>query len=191
MINKHLNILHLEKRKDRMDSLLKQLSEQEISFYSIHEAIDQKVNTKQAITIGHKRIIQEAKNNNKPNCIVAEDDLIFTAKGAWNYFLSQIPEDYDLFCGVIYAGTVNEGNRILNGMSATHTLYSIHERFYDFVLSQPDNEHIDIGLGNYAFDKKYYVCNPFACLQSGGFSDNLRKEMYYDVYLEGKKLYGR
>lgn len=188
MISKHLNILHLERRKDRMDSLLKQLSEQEISFFSIHEAIDQKVNTKQAITIGHKRIIQEAKNNNKPNCIIAEDDLVFTAKGAWNYFLSQIPEDYDLFCGVIYAGTVNEENRILNGMSATQTLYSVHERFYDFFLSQPDDVHIDRNFGNYAFDKKYYVCNPMCVKQSGGFSDNMRKEMRYTVYEENKNF---
>lgn len=189
-MNKHLNILHLERRKDRMANLLKQLAEQEITFYTIHEGIDQKVNTKEAITKGHKKIIQQAKNNNFPNCIIAEDDICFTAPGAWNYFISQIPEDYDLFCGVIYAGSLNEENRILNGMSATHTLYSISQRFYDFVLSMPDHEHIDRHLGNYAFAKKYYVCSPMCVTQLGGMSDNLKKPMFYDAYHTNIKLYG-
>ena len=189
----HLHILHLYRRVDRLPNLLTQLSEQEIYFYSIHEAIDAtelKMPTKKAITLGHKRIIQSAKNNNMPYCIVAEDDIVFTAKSAWDYFIGSMPEIFDLYFGLIYQGTV-ENNRVLNGMSGVMTLYVVHKRFYDFFLSIPDDCHIDRELGQTAFKHEYYVVPEMCVLQSGSYSDNLRKPMNYDVYVEGKKLFGR
>jgi hypothetical protein len=183
-----LNILHLSRREDRYEKLMDQLQTNSISKYTLWEGFDDPTNVKQAITRGHKEIIRFAKISNHENCIIAEDDIVFSHPNSYKYFLSQIPESYDLFCGLIYAGDVFE-NRIMNGMSGTQTLYSIHNRFYDFVLGLDDNDHIDRNLGNYAFEKEYFVCDPMVCTQSGGYSDNLRRVMYYDVYLEGKTLY--
>lgn len=187
----HLNILHLQRRYDRVPNILNQIQQQQIDFYSIHEAYDAielKIQTKEAITKGHKLIIQSAKNNNLPYCIVAEDDLVFTASGAWNYFIANIPESFDLYFGLIYNGTV-ENNRVLNGMSGVMTLYVVHNRFYDFFLSIPDNVHIDRELGQTAFKHEYYVVPKMCVVQSGSYSDNLRRAMNYDVYLEGKELF--
>lgn len=183
-----LHILHLSRRIDREQQLIRQLEWNKVP-YLLWEGIDNPNNVKESITKGHKKIIQYAKDNNLPFINIAEDDLMFTHKDSYKYFNEQTPDYYDLFCGVIYAGTV-ENNRILNGMSATHTLYKISQRFYDFVLSLPDDIHIDRELGSTAFKHKYYVCEPFVCTQSGGYSDNLRQVMYYDVYLQGKKMYG-
>lgn len=189
-MNTHLNILHLERRKDRLLHLATQLEFNRIEDYTIIHGFED-ANTKQAITKGHKLIVSLAKEQGFENCIIAEDDLVFSARGAYDYFLTQLQEmdDYDLFCGLIYHGTVNEENRVLNGMSGTMTLYSIHQRFYDLLLNIPDNVHIDRHLGQFAYEKKYYICNPMVVYQSGSYSDNIKKSMDYSPYLDGKTLF--
>lgn len=183
-----LHILHLERRQDRLQQLLRQLEWNKVP-HRIWEGIDDPNNVKQAIVRGYKKIIQYAKENKLKEISLAEDDICFTHKDSYKYFHEQTPDYYDLFCGLIYAGTV-ENNRILNGMSGTMTLWKCHSRFYDHILNLPDDCHIDRECGSTAFKHKYYVCEPFVCTQSGGYSDNLRQVMYYDVYLQGKKLYG-
>lgn len=189
-MNTSLAILHLERREDRLRDLMEELSHQQITDYTIIPAFYNKSNPKLSINQGHKFIIQLAKEQGMENCIIAEDDICFTAKGAWQYFLSQIPQDYDMFCGLILNGEVRN-NRIMSGMSGTQTLYSVHSRFYDIILQLDANSHIDRNLGSLAQNFKYLVCDPMCCIQRGGYSDNLRMNMYYDVYLEGKKLFGR
>lgn len=172
----------------REQNIIHQMLWQGITDYKLHRGFYDPINTKKAIHMGHKSIVLSAKEKGLKRCIIAEDDIVFTSKNSWNYFLSQIPKDYDLFCGLIYDGTVENG-RILNGMSGTHSLYCIHEKFYDFFLSQPDDNHIDRNLGMYAFLYNYIVCLPYVVIQRGGWSFNLRMNMWYDVYLVGKELY--
>lgn len=184
-----LHILHLERREDRLQQLLRQMEWNKVP-YIIHEGIDDPNNVKQAITKSHKKIIQYAKDNQLDSICVAEDDIIFTNQFSYKYFIEQTPKDYDLWFGLVYHGDVNEERRVVNGMSGILTLYRVHNRFYDHFLEQADNEHLDRGLGNYCHKFKFYVVPEYCCKQSGGYSDNLRQVMYYDVYLEGKKLYG-
>lgn len=192
-----LHILHLKftgiEKTDlvcakRYESLIEELRCQGITDFKIWEGFYEPDNTKQAIQKGHKKIISYAKENNLPRIIVSEDDIVFSSPKSYEYFISQIPEDYQLFCGLIYNGEVSDG-RILNGMSGTHTLLCVHESMYDFILSQPDDVHCDRHLGQYAYQFKYFVCEPMICYQRGGYSHNLRYEMFYHTYLEGKKLY--
>lgn len=199
-MNRHLHILHLfgatgnskidEVAKQRYINLMGQLQDQNITDYTIFAGEYDEVNTKKAINKGHKAIVQSAKDKGYKNAIIMEDDCCFTSKFSWRYFLSQIPNDYDLFTALIYSGDVDESHRIKNGMSGTHTLYSIHNRFFDFVLNQPDDVHCDRNAGMYAYLHKYYVCNPMCVYQKGGYSFNLRQSMTYEPYLIGKKMYG-
>lgn len=185
----HLNILHLTRREDRMQQLLRQLQWNKVSA-TFWEGDDEPENVKRAITRGHKKIVQFAKDNNLPFINVAEDDILFTHKDSYKYFNEQVPEDYDLFFGLIYSGEVNSENRVMNGMSGVMTMYRVNKRFYDIFLSQPDGEHIDRGLGNFCFKFKFYVVPEYCCTQSGGYSDQLKQIMYYSEYLRGKKMYG-
>lgn len=184
-----LHILHLTRREDRLQQLIRQMEWNKVA-YQLWEGEDNPNNVKQAITKGHKRIIQYAKDHDLPFINIAEDDIIFTHKDSYKYFNEQVPDDYDLFCGVLFAGTVEDG-RVLNGMSATHTLYRISQRFYQFVLDLPDDIHIDRGLGEFAFKFKYQLVNPQVCYQSGGVSDQLFMTMYYWPYMENKEFYGQ
>jgi hypothetical protein len=193
----HLNILHIpftnEKKIDdvaeeRLKNLFIELDKQGITDYSIIEGFYDKANRKQAIHKGHRKIVQLAKDKGLGNCIIAEDDIVLSSPNAYKYFLSQIPESYDLFFGLIYAGTV-ENNQVKNGMSGVLTLYSISSRFYDFFLSLDTNTHLDRELGNTAYKHEYFVCNPEVVEQRGGYSFNLRQIMFYSTYMENKIMY--
>lgn len=175
-----LNIINLKSRKDRLELIKQEISEQGITpmFWDgiIHP------NSRTGICRAHKQIVRFAQMNNFPSTIIAEDDLHFTSPNGWNYFLSQIPESYDLFLGGVYSGFIIE-NKVskFSGL----TLYSISSRFYDIFLSMPENINIDNALGGKG---EYFVCSPFVCKQHNGFSDNVKKEVNYDNFLKKKKF---
>lgn len=182
-----IHIINLEHRADRRENLALQskihgfayrlwpgVTSEPYPFYNINKAF--------------KNIVRWAKSQNLSRVIIGEDDLNFTAPGAWEYYLNNMPTDFDTYLGGIYAGTIEEG-RITNGYSG-HTLITVHERFYDFFLSANEKDHIDRWLGNYAFEKQYRVCEPFVVFQTGGYSDNHKRTVNYDGYHENFKFFG-
>lgn len=145
------------------------------------------------ISRAFKKIVRYAKKNNLEMICIGEDDLIFTSSNAWKYYIENIPDEFDLYLGGIYSGQL-EGNRIVNGYSG-NTLLTIHSRFYDFFLSANEDPqglalgHIDRWLGNFCFDKEYFVCLPFIVRQQAGYSENHRKIQNYDAYEEKWEYY--
>lgn len=143
------------------------------------EGVHEKI-AKTGISKAFKKVIRWAKENNLPEVIIAEDDMVFTSPGAWEYFLSNKPEDFDIYSAGIYSGMI-EGNRIINGYSG-QTLIIVRERMYDLILSADESGDLDRWLGSYCMEKQYIVCLPFVCKQLGGYSDNHRREVGYDAY---------
>lgn len=179
-----LNIIHLTHRKDRLINLIKELDNQLITEYLIWDGILDLENPSRGISKAHKQIVQMAKKNNLPFVLIAEDDIKFTAKGAFNYFLQSEPKDYDLYLGGIYYGNIKPDNSAedFSGL----TLYMIQSKFYDTFLSIPENLPLDRGLSKKGF---YLVCNPFIAIQYDGYSDNKKSYQNYDMYLKGRNLY--
>ena len=136
-----------------------------------------------------KKIVRWAKEQKLKKVIIGEDDLIFSALGAWQYYLDNMPEEFDIYSGGIYSGQIVDG-RIVNGYSG-NTLITVHERFYDFFLTAPEDKDLDRWLGDYAFEKFYPVCEPFVVYQLEGYSDHFRRETRHTSYLEKMKLFGR
>ncbi len=134
-----------------------------------------------------KKIILWAKESNLDYVIIGEDDLVFSAPGAWQYYLSSMPSDFDLYLGGVYYAQIEKG-RIVNGYSG-NTLVTIHSRFYDFILADNINDHLDRWLGNYACKYKYLVCEPFVVYQMDGYSDNHRRQTRHSGYKEGMVLF--
>ena len=116
--------------------------------------------------------------------LIAEDDIKFTDIGAFDFYLKNIPNDFDLYLGGIIWGHLENDNSVKD-FSGT-MLYMIHERFYDTFLSVDEHYHIDRSLKNKG---RFVVCNPMIAVQHNGFSDNLERLMNYDVYLKGRKFY--
>ena len=125
------------------------------------------------ISRAFKQIIRYAKQMNLRMVTIAEDDMKFTSAGAWQYYLDNLPDDFDIYSGGIYHGQLLE-NRIVNGYSG-NTLITVHERFYDFFLQADEKQHLDNWLGNFAFEKRYIVCLPFVVRQIGGYSENKKR----------------
>lgn len=135
------------------------------------------------VNLAFKQIVRYAKENNLPHVTIGEDDLQFTAIGAWQYYLKNFPEEFDIYSGGIYAGQLS-GNRIVNGYSG-HTLITVHKNFYDFFLSANEGDHLDRFFGNYAFEKKFIVCIPFVVKQNPGYSENHKTFIStYEAYEE-------
>lgn len=178
-----LNIIHLEQRKDRFKLLENQLVEQNIVKYRLWEGIVDK-NPKRGIAKAHKQIIEWANNQNLPSIIVAEDDIKFTARGAFEYFLQNEPQDYDIYLGGIIYGNINSDNSV-NDFSGTH-LYKINKRFYNTFLSLSEEKDIDRSLANKG---KFIVCNPIVAIQHNGFSDNRKRHQNYDRHLQNRQLF--
>lgn len=181
-----INIIHLKKRIDRLELLQNELKLQNITDLKIWEGIANQETTIKNISLAHKQIVQYAKAIKLPSILIAEDDIKFTDIGAFDFYLKNIPNDFDLYLGGIIWGHTENDNSVKD-FSGT-MLYMIHERFYDTFLSVDEHYHIDRGLKNKG---RFIVCNPMIAVQHNGFSDNSKRKMIYDVYLKGRDLYKR
>jgi hypothetical protein len=183
-MNNYLNIIHLPHREDRFELLTGELVSQDL-FACIWPGILNPEDPKKGISKAHKQVVAWAKQQQFPTVIIAEDDIRFTAPGAFDHFIKNRPADFDLYLGGIYYGKIKPDNTVED--FAGTMLYIIHERFYDTFLSIDENVHIDRGLVGKG---RFVVCNPFAAIQHNGYSDNKGCYMNYDSYLDDKQLFG-
>ncbi|WP_288983729.1 hypothetical protein [uncultured Flavobacterium sp.] len=188
-MNNTLHIIHPKSRTDRYELLIEQLKIQGITDYVLWDnPIGQSMKERRmCVNAGHRKIVQYAKDNNLPKIIIAENDLTFTDKGAWQYYLDNEPNDYDLYLGMIYIGTI-ENNRLISD-ACGFTLYTIHERFYDRFLSVNPQHHIDRDITSF-FDKYKFMLPPkFVCYQNATQSDNTMGRPDLTRFLKGRELF--
>ena len=132
------NIIHTSRRMDRLVLLQKEMDCQNITNYKIWEGEIHPAATLVGIALSHKKIVQWAKNNNLPECLIFENDIMFTAPGAFDFYLSKKPIDYDLYLGGIYCGNIKRDNTV-DDFCGLHC-YIVNSRFYDTFL--------EVGFGN-------------------------------------------
>jgi len=179
-----LNIIHLKKRADRLDLIRSELLEQNIEKYKMWDGIIDHSISLRGISQAHKQIVRYAQRERIAEILISEDDVHFTANGAFQFFIKNKPQHYDIYLGGINGGIIKKDNTVddFSGL----TFYMINERFYDIFLSTPENVNLDRALSNKG---KFFVCNPFVAIQHNGFSDNLKRFCNYDECLEGRNLY--
>lgn len=134
------------------------------------------------INASHRMIVQDAKDRELKYTIIAEDDVRFSSKNSLEVFARNCPDNYHLYFGMIYTGTIQD-KKIVHGFSGMQ-FYSIHNSFYDTFLSAPPKKHIDSWLGEKCHLYNYYVCDPFICYGQSGYSDNFKRQWVF----EEKKL---
>lgn len=179
-----LHIVHLPRRKDRKKVLLNELKEQGITQYRIWNGIEDPKNVFKGLVKAHKQVVEYAKLEKLSSILIVQDDIRFTAKGAFEYFLNNVPADFDLYLSSIYYGQINQ-DKTVNDFAGL-TLFMVHERFYDTFLSLPEDGHLDRALANKG---KYIVCEPFVAIQHNGYSDNRKAYCNYDVYVKNMTLF--
>ena len=168
-----INFINLPHRIDRLRNVVEQISCQSITDYHIWPGIihDTPVT---GISMAFKQIVRDAKTKDLPMVCIAEDDIFFTAPCAWEFFLNNLPNDFDLYLGSYYSGWGQPGNTVdkFRGM----TLIVVAKKFYDIFLNLPEDRNIDMaldGLGDYK------VCPFFVAIQVPGYSDNVKKMVDY------------
>jgi hypothetical protein len=179
-----INVIHLANRYDRERTLEKEMKEQDVIDYRVWDGIIDPKTPSRGISKAHKQIVKYARNNSLHEILIAEDDLKFTSKGAFKFFLKNKPKDFDIYLAGIYIGKINDDNTVKDFSGLT--CYIINQRFFDTFLSMPEQCNIDRCLKNKG---KFIVCNPFAVIQYHGFSDNVKRYCNYDSYLIGRKLF--
>ena len=173
-----IHIIHLPHRNDRYKLLLKELESQHIKDFRIWEGIVDTEIISRGISRAHKQIVRHAKALQLPDVLIAEDDLHFTAPGAFQYFLDNKPVDYDIYLGGITWGWIGENNEV-NDFSGI-TLYMVNENFFDRFLSIPADKDLDRQLRHKG---KFIVCNPMVVIQHDGFSDNHKRYFSFKAIL--------
>ncbi|HXB45315.1 MAG TPA: hypothetical protein VNV85_14720 [Puia sp.] len=180
-----INIINLPDRRDRLKILEKELKEQHITEYKIWAGIiDGQDNTARGISKAHKQIVKYAKDNNLSEILIAADDVKFTAHGAFDFFLQNKLQDFEIYLASIYHGLINADNTVADFSGLT--LYIVKDKFYDIFLEAGEDEDLDRSLKNKG---RFIVSNPFTAIQHNGYSDHLKKYCNYDSYLKERKLF--
>lgn len=162
------HVIHDLLRKDRYELLQKEIAEQNLEV-RMWDAI-KSTKPKMGISLAHKQIVRWAKENNESEIIIMEDDCHWVAKGAFDYFISKKPKDYDIYLSSIMWGRIDGDNTVPD--YAGNQCYIIHQRFYDTFLEADRNKDIDRAI---ARKGRFIVCQPFATQQHETVSDNRRK----------------
>lgn len=187
-----VNVINLPRRIERLESFKQQANEQGFK-YQVWEGIIDLAAVFRGISNAHKNIVRYAKATNQKRVFIAEDDCVFLEAGAWDYYLSKMPEDFSLYLTMIYEGKIDENNRIVKDPYSFSglTCYCVDESFYDVFLGVNDMDHIDKSLGALADKYNFYVCDQFVAKQLNGWSDQKKKDCQYDHYLKGRILFGQ
>lgn len=197
-----LNIVHLAKEQFPIDSpQYKESVRREKSFIweMAEQGIDYKVWDAKYVPnviglgccLSHKAIVRDAKERGLKQVAIAEDDIVFSSKGAWEYFLKQMPDDFDYYMGVSYSTLTYTSDVVKHAFYST-TLYVIKESLYDILLAAPEGElkNIDVYLNEFLDTHKFRICQPYVCKQLEGYSFNYSQDRLLDHFLVGKTLFG-
>lgn len=193
MVREITQAIILRSREERVLSICQQSKEQNFSCRFWEGVIDARGGWA-GINLSFRKVVEWAKENNLHHVIIGEDDLLFSAPLAWQYYLDNMPDEFDIYSGGIYSGQI-ENERIVNGWSG-NTLITVKGSFFDEFIRLSDealknNDHLDRRMGNYAFQKNYRVCIPHVVYQMNGYSDNHRRETSHAAFLETMNLFGR
>lgn len=179
-----LHIIHLSHRQDRMSVLMEELRIQNIKQTRIWEGIIDEHFPTNGILKAHQQVVLFAKQTRLKQITIAEDDIRFTAKLAYDHYLSNQPEDFDIYLGGITWGVINEDRSVFD-FSGT-SLYTIRERFYNAFLALQPGLDFDRQLAGRG---KFIVCDPMVALQHDGYSDNQKRHIDFGPLYRRKKWF--
>jgi hypothetical protein len=160
---------------------MSELAKQGITDFKVWQAVVLRESVIKSINASHKMIVRAAKDLGWPYVVVCEDDLMFVDEGAWQYYLDNMPTNFDLYLACTYVKPISPIK-----VTGFH-LYTVHEKFYDKFLSAPDDVHIDVYMDELNGD--YRLCYPFPALQRAGFSANNSGYADYNTVLTKDDLY--
>lgn len=148
--------------------------------------------SKEGISQAHKNCVRYAKKNGLENVIIMEDDIRFTDKNSFNFYLEGfdlLPIDWNIYLGGAYSyqgkGKVHPNMLTVQTFSAFH-FYAVNKKFYDVFLELDPTKHIDTILG---FTTKSYLRFPIPSIQFDGYSENFNRHLFHEKWTKRLYLY--
>lgn len=151
--------------------------------YQIWCAVHDNSSVAASINRSHKIIVEHAKREKLPEILIMEEDVWFPGQTGYQYFLQNMPAEFDLYLGGVYdldqeaKRNPRETTIKIKKFTGLHC-YIIRARYYNRFLAIPEEAHIDVaqdGKGD------FFVCFPFAALQHPGWSANNRMKVDYNT----------
>jgi hypothetical protein len=182
-------MIHDGLRKDRRDLFTKELDEQGIETWEIVPAVKDSPVPRWNIAEAHKNCIRKAQARSLERVVIMEDDVMFTAPGAYNRFLEladTLPGNWDLFISGSYDASrksVPKDNLVrIHPFSGLHC-YMVNSRYYDkFLKTGGENLNIDKSLNGII-----YMAFPMLALQHDTFSDNVQRVTQYNRSIKNRR----
>lgn len=175
-----LNIITLEQRRESIEKEMQRCGIDAKYWPAITDG-----DVKQNISRAHKQIIADAKQKGLPYVLIGEDDMRFYGLQAFQYFLDNMPEYFDLYLSSYYTGNVEPDGTIKNFRGLT--MYAVSQKYYDTFLRQPETMHLDAALS--LAGGRFVVCDKFVCYQEPGYSFQRKRMANDNSRLKGKPIY--
>ncbi|HEV3223888.1 MAG TPA: hypothetical protein VGZ90_13460 [Puia sp.] len=178
-----IHVIHDPRQTEKLELLSSHLNERGVPF-TVHTGIIDRKTVEESINASHKMLVKWAKEEQMDEICIGEDDLFFPAKDGWNWYLSNKPQEFDIYLGGCYGVPMPIINP-LKEFVALH-LYTIRSSWYDSFLSAADNTHIDTAQTG----GRFFCCYPMAAVQRAGYSANNHRECDYNTSLRKEDIYG-
>ena len=195
----HVLVINLDRRPDRMEQLIPELTFHNIEASRI-SAIDGKTVYPElkniyrgwlGCTLSHINALTWAKQNKLSNILIIEDDVRFSEINLMELptIIEELPNDWDMF----YLGANDKHPKtILNQYSkhlrkaefllTTHA-YAVNAKCYDVLINHLQSNCttvVDVLYTQLQPQLKCYLATPILAWQAEGFSDILNQNVNYD-----------
>lgn len=180
-----VNIILDSRIPEKYDNLIYELNRQKIADFEIFPCLIYP-DVVSSINASHKMIVQKAKDENKNECCIMEDDCMFPSENGWQYFLDNKPMEFDIYSAGNYMAFKRPEKPCIMKVDCIVGLhlYFIHSKYYDNFLATANNKHIDTEQKG-----DLYVCYPMPALQRAGFSANNKSMTNYNAILSTGDIY--
>jgi len=192
-------IINLQRRPDRLTSILKACVHHNFQNYKVVPAIDGETldyqgsctKAQAACKLSHLNIIKQAKEDHLPYVAILEDDCEFTEyfNSKCSQFLQEVPPLWD----IIYLGGQHKkklhpiSSRVASPsyLCSTHCYIVNHTAFSKIIKILEENDKpIDLIYVEYAQMKMNVYCAwPNLVLQSAGYSDVEKQNIDYRPFM--------
>lgn len=179
-------VINLPARTDRLEQFKKQIAYLDSHAQRVNGIEDPKPML--GIAKAHINCILLAKQNEWPEVLIMEDDVVFQAKEKTlpylNEALKNTPEDWEVLLGGVYESRhgftkVNEYWSKTGEFCGLH-FYIVKSSAYDKIIEGYDERtHFDRWVNKGGKRTNCYVINKFVATQSNGYSNNVNKVVDY------------
>ena len=180
-----IQVIHDSRAPDRLPLLKRELAVQGIAEYRLAPGVEHE-NPSVAVRLAHQGCFEWARDQGHERVWIAEDDITFTAPGAWAHFVELVEKIGGFVVGGTYGGqhTIiqkHDGWADIKQLCGLH-LYSCPTSLLE-IVAKAEQWHLDIWFARNVPDIK--MAWPIVAHERPGYSVKDKKYTDHNKLLEG------